>query len=100
MKPETFQNKILDGGKQHVRTILLYSYNILFTQMAGFFKTSQRGEESSRAIVLVISEPELSDAGLYTCGVNGTSKFATVLITVEDPNGECRNSDFFIARCS
>ena len=76
-------------------------YAISYTD--GFLETSQRGEGSlspSRAIVLVISEPELSDAGLYTCGVNGTSQFATVLITVEDPNGECRNSDFFTARCS
>lgn len=40
----------------------------------------------SRFTVLVISNPEVSDAGTYTCAVNGTASFAAVELIVNDPS--------------
>ncbi len=55
------------------------------------FGSSQIGGEalsSGRFFTLVISRPDIDDAGTYTCSVNGTSQFGTVDLTV----GEYRNS--------
>lgn len=39
----------------------------------------------SRLTALFIADPDVSDAGMYTCAVNGT--FAIVELTVNDPFG-------------
>ena len=51
--------------------------------------TAQNGLDTpspSRLTGLVISSPEVSDAGTYTCAVNGTSSFAAVELIVNDPS--------------
>lgn len=60
-------------------------------QYVNGFVTAQVGQGTlsfSRFTVLMISEPAVSDAGIYTCEVNGTLQSATVAVTVNDPNGE------------
>lgn len=37
---------------------------------------------------LIISQPVPSDAGIYSCQVNGTPQFDVVELIVDDPNGE------------
>ncbi len=42
----------------------------------------------ARLTGLFIANPVSSDAGIYTCAVNGTVQFATVQLIVNDPFGK------------
>lgn len=60
------------------------------------FLTAQIGEAAlspARFTLLMISQPAVSDAGVYSCEVNGTMQAASVLLTVINPNGKNAKED-------